>query len=394
MSTWAIILAAGGGSRIRRAGITEKKQFMTWRGAPLYWRSAETFAASPRVRGLVFVFPGDELSSRTTETQKLFRDRSPGLPWRTAPGGERRQDSVFNALDALPADCSRVLVHDSARPFFSPGLTSALLAALDNGAKAAIPALPVKDTIKRAHDGKIIETLDRSQLFAVQTPQAFDAETLRRAHERARAENASVTDDASMVEAMGLEVSIVTGEEDNVKITTPEDLKRLRDDEPVTPVTGFGYDLHRYGPGRPLKLGGVPIPGGPEVVAHSDGDVLLHALADAVLGCAGLGDIGMHFPDTDPAYEGVPSGVIVDHALDLARQNGVRIVHADLTVVAQTPKLAPHRDMIRRNVAGLLGLPQERVSVKATTEEGLGPTGEKKAVKAYAMVTGVCGGNP
>jgi 2-C-methyl-D-erythritol 4-phosphate cytidylyltransferase/2-C-methyl-D-erythritol 2,4-cyclodiphosphate synthase len=285
-------------------------------------------------------------------------------------------------------------VHDSARPFFSPGLTSALLAALDNGAKAAIPALPVKDTIKRAHDGKIIETLDRSELFAVQTPQAFDAETLRRAHERARAENASVTDDASMVEDMGLEVSIVTGEEDNVKITTPEDLKRLKDDKPALPVTGFGYDLHRYGPGRPLKLGGMPIAGGPEVVAHSDGDVLLHALADAVLGCAGLGDIGVHFPDTDESLENMSSGILLDHALSLALQHGVRIVHADVTIVAQVPKLSPHREAIRKNLAGLMGLPLERVSVKATTEEGLGATGEKKAIKAYAMVTGVCGGNP
>jgi 2-C-methyl-D-erythritol 4-phosphate cytidylyltransferase/2-C-methyl-D-erythritol 2,4-cyclodiphosphate synthase len=367
---------------------------MTWRGAPLYWRSALTFSRTPEVRGLVFVFPQAEVDRRRKETEELFAAHAPGLPWRTAPGGRRRQDSVLNALDALPPECSRVLVHDSARPFFSAGLTSALLDALDNGAKAAIPALPVKDTIKRARDTIITETLDRSELFAVQTPQAFDAETLKRAHERAAAENASVTDDASMVENMGIEVKIVSGEEDNVKITTPEDLKRLKEDKPALPVTGFGYDLHRYGPGRPLKLGGMPIAGGPEVVAHSDGDVLLHALADAVLGCAGLGDIGMHFPDTDRSLENMSSGILLDHALGLALQHGVRIVHADITVVAQVPKLSPHREAIRKNLAGLMGLPLERVSVKATTEEGLGATGEKKAIKAYALVTGVCGENP
>ena len=357
MSTWAIILAAGGGTRIRQAGITEKKQFMTWRGAPLYWRSALTFSRTPDMRGLVFVFPEAELERRGKETEKLFTAHSPGLPWRTAAGGERRQDSVANALNALPPECTRVLVHDSARPFFSPGLTTALLKTLDAGAKAAIPALPVNDTVKRARDGVVVETLDRTELFAVQTPQAFDAEILKRAHERARADNASVTDDASMVEKLGFEVQIVTGEEGNVKITTPEDLKRLSEETPAAPVTGFGYDLHRYGPGRPLKLGGMPIPGGPEVVAHSDGDVLLHALADAILGCAGLGDIGMHFPDTDKSLENMSSGILLDHALSLALQHGVRIVHADVTVVAQVPKLSPHREAIRKNLAGLMGLP-------------------------------------
>lgn len=389
MDTWAVILAAGGGTRLQRSGITEKKQFLTWRGRPLYWSSASSFARCPRIRGLIFVFPEDELARRTRETEKLFEEHAPGLPWRAAPGGPRRQDSVANALAQLPSGCKRVLVHDAARPFFNPGLAARLLDALEAGAKAAIPALPVKDTIKLAGNHRVIETLDRSQLYAVQTPQAFETGILVKAHENAMATGISVTDDASMVEAIGIDVTIVPGEEDNVKITTPEDLKRLSSETGGVPVTGFGYDLHRYGPGRPLKLGGVPVPGGPEVVAHSDGDVLLHALADAILGCAGLGDIGRYFPDDDPAYENANSGILVDEVLNLAAGSGLRLTHADLTVVAQIPKLDPHREAIRKNVANLLGLPAERVNVKATTEEGLGATGEKKAIKAFAVVTGV-----
>lgn len=389
MNTWAVILAAGSGTRLRQAGITEKKQFITWRGNPLYWRSAVTFAAIPRIHGLVFVFPPEELKRRVKETEKLFQDQALGLPWRAAGGGERRQDSVANALKELPDDCARVLVHDAARPFFSAHLVTALLDALQAGAKAAIPALPVKDTVKRAKDGKVIETLDRAELYAVQTPQAFDRQTLVSAHQYAGNHALAVTDDASMVEAIGLGVTLTPGEENNVKITTPDDLKRLSQDAETLPVTGFGYDLHRYGGDRPLKLGGAPIAGGPEVVAHSDGDVLLHALADAILGCAGLGDIGLHFPDTDPANENMASSILVDHALELARRQGVRIAHADLTVVAQVPKLSPHRETIRKSVARLLDLPPERVNVKATTEEGLGATGEKKAIKAFAVVTGI-----
>jgi len=389
MSTWAIILAAGSGTRLAKAGVTEKKQFITWRGLPLYWHSAVTFAGVAGLTGLVFVFPGQELSRRTRETQKLFETHPLGLPWRAAPGGERRQDSVANGLAALPGDCHRVLVHDSARPFCSARLTAGLIQALSDGHKAAVPALPVKDTIKRAKNGMAVQTLDRSELFAVQTPQAFDRKTLENAHRHAREHNLSVTDDASMVEAMGLDVALTPGEEENVKITTPDDLKRLQAPASTLPVTGFGYDLHRYGGNRPLKLGGVPVPGGPEVIAHSDGDVLLHALADAILGMAGLGDIGLHFPDTDPSNENMASAILVDFSLEEVKQRGVNLTHADLTVVAQVPKLAPHRENIRKSVARLLDLPEERVNVKATTEEGTGATGEKKAIKAYAVVTGL-----
>ncbi|MDD4950965.1 MAG: 2-C-methyl-D-erythritol 2,4-cyclodiphosphate synthase, partial [Desulfovibrionaceae bacterium] len=220
-------------------------------------------------------------------------------------------------------------------------------------------------------------------------PQGFKRGLLVRAHALAQEQGWEVTDDASLVERMGEPVLVVPGEEANVKITTPEDLARLNQARPAAPCVGLGYDAHRYGPGRPLVLGGIPIPNGPRVQAHSDGDVLLHALTDALLGCAGAGDIGLLFPDTDPAFEAMSSSIFVKEALARAQEAGLKIVHADLTVVAQTPKIAPWREQIAENVAGLLGLERGQVNVKATTEEGLGFTGEKKGLKAYALVTAV-----
>lgn len=372
-----------------RDAAPEAKQFLKWRGEPLYWRSAATFARVPRVAGLVFVFPTDSLEERSRKTEALFRKHELGLPWRAAAGGARRQDSVANALACLPAEADRLLVHDAARPFFTPSLTVRLLEALDKGAAGAVPAVPVTDTVKRVRGGLVAETLDRSELAAVQTPQAFDRRVLERAHGYAREHGLAVTDDASMLETMGETVAVVHGEQENRKITTPADLALLEERGMQLPVTGYGYDVHRYGPGRPLKLGGAPIAGGPEVVAHSDGDVLLHALCDAVLGCAGLDDIGRHFPDTDSAWAGVESGVLLSECLEMARAKGLTLTHADLTVIAQTPKISPHRENIRRNVAGLLGLPLDRVNLKATTEEGLGFTGRKEGIKAVAVVTGI-----
>lgn len=231
-------------------------------------------------------------------------------------------------------------------------------------------------------------TLPRARLAAVQTPQGFQLELLRLAHGHALQEGLSVTDDAALLEALGHAVHIIPGEAANVKITRPEDLALLEEkQEQARPRTGLGYDVHRYGPGRPMKLGGVVIPGGPQVLAHSDGDVLLHALMDALLGCAGLGDIGQHFSDKDARFEGISSALLLDHVLDMTRAAGLTLCHADLTVVAQTPRLAPFREEIRKNVARLLSLPTALVNLKATTEEGLGFTGRAEGVKAYAVVS-------
>lgn len=399
-STWAVILAAGSGTRMAQACGGVRKQFLDYQGLPLFWHSARALARVAPLGGLVFVFPPEELEASTERIRQLGVE-SLGLPWRVAPGGARRQDSVCNGLSALPPQCGRVLIHDSARPFASASLSVRLLQALDNGALGAIPVLPVTDTIKRiagtSGDGTVVETLRRAELAAVQTPQAFVLAPLVAAHRRALEENWDVTDDASLLELAGQAVHTVLGEPGNVKITNPEDLRMLEDAarHPV-PVTGFGYDVHAYAregysgsqPARPLILGGVPIPGGARVLAHSDGDVLLHAITDAVLGAAGLGDIGQLFPDNDPAFDNAVSSLLLAEALRIAGQKGLTLVHADLTVIAQVPRLGPHREAIRANVAELLGLPQARVGLKFTTEERLGFTGRKEGLKAVAVVSG------
>lgn len=385
---FAVILAAGSGTRMAEATGGVRKQYLSFKGVPLFWHSARTFSRIAAMRGLVFVFPPDEVETMRAEVDRLFKAEGIGLPYSVTAGGPRRQDSVRNGLAALPADCDAVLVHDAARPFASPAMISALLDGLAAGADGVIPAISVTDTVKRVQDGIVAETLVRSELRAVQTPQAFPRAVLEEAHERAEAQGWDVTDDASMVERIG-SVAVVPGEETNIKITTPGDLARLEEPVQELSVTGWGYDVHRYGGERPMVLGGVPIAGGPGVQAHSDGDVLLHALADAILGTFGGGDIGTHFPDTDPAFDGADSGILLKEILVLADKAGVRIVHADLTVVAQVPKLAPHAAAVRRNVARLLGLEESFVNFKATTEEKLGFTGQKMGLKAIACVSAV-----
>ncbi len=383
---WAIILAAGSGTRLLEATKGKRKQYLELSGCPLYWHSAMTFSRVPDVRGLVFMFPSQEVQLRREQVARLASESGLALPWIVASGGERRQDSVYQGLAELPQDCEGVLVHDAARPFFSASLVTRIVDALSLGASGVVPALAVKDTVKRVRGSAIVETLDRSELVAVQTPQGFPLGVLRGAHERALDEGWEVTDDASMVERMASVVT-VEGEQINLKITTPEDLDMLKGHRECFGVTGWGYDVHRYGSDRPLVLGGVKVPGESCVVAHSDGDVLLHALVDAILGTFGAGDIGLHFPDTDPKFSGIESGVLVKETQLMAEAAGVEIIQVDLTIIAQVPRLAPHREAIRKSVARLLGLALDRVNVKATTEEKLGFTGAKKGIKAVACVS-------
>jgi len=388
MSAWAVILAAGQGSRLAEAGIPEKKQFHSYQDRPLYWHSAKALAKAPALGGLVFVFPAGDLARFEAGTRELFAADNLNIPWTVAPGGDRRQDSAYSGLMALPRECAVALIHDAARPFVTARLASRLIDAVTQGAKAVIPAIPVRDTIKKVADNAVVLTLERSELRAVQTPQAFAKDVLVKAHEAARAKNWTVTDDAALLEMMGEPVAVIAGDPGNVKITNPEDLALLEQGADRSEVcVGFGFDVHRFGPGRPMKLGGIPITNGPEIEAHSDGDVLLHALIDALLGCMAKGDIGAHFPDTDPAYEGIESGVLLSETLVLAQRSGLVVSHVDLTVITQIPKIAPWRGRIQKNVAGLLGLLPGQVNVKATTEEGLGFTGEKKGIKAVACVT-------
>ena len=394
MHCWAIIAAAGSGSRLQKAGIDRPKQFLELDGVPLYWHSARVFARVAGIFGIIFVFPPGAKIAAEQETLHLAKLEGFPLPCRFAAGGDTRQDSVRNALASLPPECTHVLVHDAARPFVTPRLTASVLDGLRAGHAAVIPGVPVVDTIKQVNASEqVCATVDRENLRAVQTPQGFSRAGLLHAHAEAQARKLAVTDDAALLETLGIPVLVTEGDVRNRKITTPEDLALLeqRDggNSMTSPRTGFGYDVHAYGGNRPLVLGGVPIPSEITVSAHSDGDVLLHALIDAILGCLGRGDIGSLFPDSDPQYSGIESGILLSEVLRLAFQDGLTIAHADMTVVAQVPKIAPHRERIAANVARLLALPASCVNLKATTEEKLGFTGEKKGIKAYAVVTGL-----
>ncbi len=380
-------MAAGEG---RRLGADRPKQFLEWQGQPLYWHSARVSAQSGVIGGIVFVFPKAQLSEESARLEREDYGPALGIPWLAVQGGTLRQDSVRLGLQAVPSGIQSVLVHDSARPFLSAALIRQLCSALASGLESIIPVIKLTDTIKQlSSDGKTVEqTLPREHLCAVQTPQAFQLALLRKAHQQAVQDCLQVTDDASLLEILGLPVHTIPGDPQNIKITGPGDLRFL--DEPSKKArfcVGHGYDVHLFGSGRPLKLGGIAIPNAPEIVAHSDGDVLLHALMDALLGCAGLGDIGEHFPDSDSRFAGISSALLLDHVLDLLREKAVIPCQVDLTVVAQKPHIAPWKMGIRRNVARLLSLGQESVNIKATTEEGLGFTGRMEGIKAYAVVS-------
>lgn len=401
---WTLLLAAGQGNRLASATGGLAKQFLDWKGAPLYWEAALVFSRCARVEGLVFVFPETCIAEERRRVACLMGDASLGIPWKAVAGGALRQDSVRNGLSVLPDTCTEVLIHDAARPFVSPALINRILDGLQGSASgegmaACIPGIPVVDTIKvMDEERRVVATPERKHLVAVQTPQGFSLALLRAAHQRAEREGWVVTDDASLLELCGHAVHVAAGDAENKKITTPEDLEMLRTTVECMPCVGYGYDVHKYAdggeakqPARPMRLGGIAIAGSPDVLAHSDGDVLLHALMDALLGCIGAGDIGTFFPDSDPAFDNISSAVLLDTVLGHILKANVRITHVDLTVIAQIPKVGPHREAIRRNVARLLGLDLSMVNVKATTEEGLGFTGERLGIKAVAVVTGLRG---
>lgn len=394
MSIWAVILAAGSSSRLAKAGTAVRKQFLPHKGMPLFWHSALAFKSYPGLAGIVFVFPEAEITGSETLIRQLEQspESGPGIPWKAISGGERRQDSVRLALGALPPDCRAVLIHDAARPFLKPGLVARVARAVMDGNAGVVPGVPVTDTIKEIFaTGLVRATPDRASLRAVQTPQGFLLPELKAAHAEAEKEGWTVTDDAALLERCGMPVLVVEGQMDNIKITNPEDLPLLRAGEKpaLVPCTGFGYDVHRYGGDRPFILGGVPIATDITITAHSDGDTLLHALMDAMLGCVGLGDIGSLFPDTDAKFDNISSGILLAEVLDLCQKAGLVMTSVDVTVVAQVPRISPHRESIAKNLAKMLRIPPGAVNVKATTEERLGFTGEKKGLKVVAVVSGL-----
>ncbi len=297
-------------------------------------------------------------------------------------GGDTRADSVRAGL-AHCDGATIVVVHDAARPFASPGLFDAVVQAVESGADAAIPGLPVIDTVKRvapSSDGPVVvATVARDELVTVQTPQAFRRDILDRAH----ASGADATDDAALVEAVGGRVVVVPGESANVKITDPADLERGHDRWPSIRI-GQGVDVHRFSddPSRALRLGLVEIDGSPGLAGHSDADVAAHAVADALLGAAGLGDLGRHFPDDDPTTEGISSETLLDRVVGLVAEAGFRPVSRDVTILAQRPVLAPSMPAMAARLSAVVGAP---VSVKATTTEGLGAIGRTEGIAATAV---------
>ncbi len=303
-------------------------------------------------------------------------------------GGATRQESVRLGLESLvAAGPQRVLIHDGARPFADRALIDRVIDGLER-APAAIPCLPLRDTIKRAEDGVIQETVDRSQLWRAQTPQGFHFDPILMAH-RAYAGQA-LTDDAAVAEAAGLSPLLVAGSEENIKVTTETDLadaERLIGMRQGDLRVGQGFDVHAFGPGERVRICGVDIPHGKSLLGHSDADVGLHALTDAVLGAIGAGDIGMHFPPSDPRWRGAASDQFLRHAAALVRAKGGSIAALDVTIVCERPKIGAYRALMIEQVAAIAGIAAERVSVKATTTDKLGFTGRGEGIAAQAVAT-------
>lgn len=382
----ALIVAAGRGLR---AGGDGPKQYRLIGGRPVLDHALAPFLAQPAI-GLIAVVIGAGDEARYDGAVGHIVDARLAAP---TPGGETRQASVRLGLEALAEGGfeGAVLVHDAARPFVSAGLIGAAIKALGADGIAAIPALPVTDTIKRIDAvGQIAETPPRDRLVSVQTPQAFRFEALLAAHRAAFAEGLDgFTDDAALMEWAGHPVTTFPGEPANLKLTHPEDF--IRAGAPATGHlvvrVGTGYDVHAFTDGNHVWLGGVRIAHDRGVLAHSDGDVALHALTDALLGALAEGDIGTHFPPSDPQWKGAASHRFLSFAAQRVRQRGGRIDFLDLTIVCEAPKIGPHRDAIRQAIAAAAGIRVDQVAIKATTSERMGFTGRREGLAALATAT-------
>jgi 2-C-methyl-D-erythritol 4-phosphate cytidylyltransferase/2-C-methyl-D-erythritol 2,4-cyclodiphosphate synthase len=373
----ALVVAAGRG---RRFGGDVPKQYQDLAGRPVLRHTLAALAVNPQIDAVRAVIHPDDAD--------LYNEAAAGLDLLEAVyGGDTRQDSVRLGLESLaPLAPDLVLIHDGARPFVDVGTVSRVVAALDKH-PAAIPAVAVADTLKRGDNGVVAGTVERAGLWRAQTPQGFRYGDVLSAHLAVAGEE--LTDDAAVAERAGLAVALVQGSEDNFKITTAADLERARRAfaGPGETRVGTGYDVHRFAPGTGVWLCGVKIPHDFALEGHSDADVALHAATDAVLGAIAAADIGRHFPPTDPKWKGASSDRFLAHAGSLVSALGGRIVHLDITVICERPKVGPHRAAMQARVAEILGLRQDRVSIKATTTEGLGFTGRREGIAAQAAAT-------
>lgn len=371
-----LIVAAGKGER---AGLDLPKQYAELAGKPVLRRTIEAFADIP-VTVQVMIGEGQEpMYQAATEGLALPPPR---------PGGKTRQQTVRLGLEALASAAPDfVLIHDAARPLISPRLIEGVLDALAAGAEAAVPLLPVADTLRKLENGRWI-TVPRDGLMRAQTPQGFRFGAILKAHRDFA--DAEVTDDMALAELAGMTIEAVAGCETNLKITKAEDFavaERYLTSQGPEYRTGAGYDVHKFADGDHIWLGGVRIPCDKSLEGHSDADVVLHALTDAILGAVAEGDIGLHFPPTDERWRGAASDQFLAHAAQLARAKGFDIVHCDVTAICELPKVRPHVDAIRARIAEILAVDVGRVSVKATTSEKLGFTGRREGIAAQAVAT-------
>jgi 2-C-methyl-D-erythritol 4-phosphate cytidylyltransferase/2-C-methyl-D-erythritol 2,4-cyclodiphosphate synthase len=377
-AVFALIVAAGRGTRF---GGDVPKQYLPLGAGTVLRHAVTAFTHHQRIDGVQVVI--------RDEDRAIFDAAVAGLPLLPpVPGGTERQDSVRLGLEALASyHPARVLIHDGARPFPDAGLIDQVIDGLDR-APAAIPALPLGDTIKRVKNGVIRETIDRSLLWRAQTPQGFHFRPILAAHRKAAGR--TLTDDAAVAEATGIAPIIVAGSEDNLKVTTANDLaaaERLLASRLVDVRVGQGFDVHGFAPGDHVMICGVAIPHDQSLAGHSDADVGLHALTDALLGAIGAGDIGMHFPPSDSRWRGAASHRFLRHAADLVRDRGGLVASVDVTIICERPKIGPHRARMIEQVAEILGIATDRVSVKATTTERLGFTGRGEGIAAQAIAT-------
>jgi 2-C-methyl-D-erythritol 4-phosphate cytidylyltransferase / 2-C-methyl-D-erythritol 2,4-cyclodiphosphate synthase len=373
----AIIAAGGRGARF---GGSQPKQLSLLAGRPILQHSVSAFLNNTHIAEVVVALPDDLAANPPAYL------RADGKPLLVVAGGDRRQDSVARAFARISSEADLVIIHDAARPLVSDELIRRTIdAAAEAG--AAIVAVRAHDTVKRADsDGIVVATLRREEIFLAQTPQAFRVDVLRQA--LANADDA--TDEATLAERAGHRVKVVEGDPWNLKVTTPDDLamaERLIAKAASVPALriGHGYDLHRLVPGRPLILGGVTIPFEKGLQGHSDADAVCHAVTDAILGAAGAGDIGRHFPDTDPAWKDADSIELLRRAGDIIRSSGFVIANIDVTVIAQRPKLSPHADAMRRNLAAALGITAAQISVKGKTNEGVDSMGAGESIATHAI---------
>lgn len=374
--TIALIVAAGGGTR---AGSELPKQYVSVAGKPMIAHSYSAFTAHPAVDDVIVMIGASQ--------EDMLVSALGDVPFRI--GGATRRESVRIGLEAIAANggADRVLIHDAARPFLSPAMIDRLIAALDTF-PGAIPALPVADTLVRFGDAVMQDNVARDGLYRVQTPQAFIFDTVLAAH-RGWPDGVDATDDAQMVRDTGHSVTLVEGDVMLEKVTYPADFAaaEARMAVPMISRSASGYDVHRLEAGEELWLGGVLIPHDKGLSGHSDADVALHAITDALLGTIGAGDIGTHFPPSDAQWRGAPSYQFLQHAASLIADEGGVIDFVDLTLICEAPKIGPHRGAMKARIAELLNLDERQVSVKATTTERLGFTGRGEGIAAQAMAT-------